>query len=307
MEIRTDSSTRELAAHQQATLCHAPVTIFAIPKAFSGDAVRIQSNAFRSWARLGPSVDVLLFGDEPGIENFANSHRLAHISRIERNHNGTPLVSSAFAAAHAASSSSILVYCNSDVILDSDFVRALERLESQRQIEQWLAIGQRTDLQVDREINFDCSSDIEFLRAHHARQGIKSSAVCKEYFAFNRRLFQQIPPFAVGRGNWDNWMVASTKKLAIPVIDLSSQVTAIHQSHDYSHMNASRLKCYLSGSEARENERLAGGRNWVSGTSCTHRLTDNGIEKITALQAAIDFAKDLPRSARLVRQVLFGR
>ncbi len=288
-------------------ICRAAVTIFAMPKAFVGDAKLIQKNAIRSWTQLSPAVDVLLFGDEEGITDFAAENQVAHVSHVDRNANGTPLIGSAFSMAHEVSSSPVLVYCNSDVILDRSFVAAMEQLSNQSQFENWLAIGQRTNLSVDREIDFEDDSQVQWLRQHCKTEGRRSSAVCKEYFAFNRELFKAVPAFAVGRGNWDNWMVASVKPEGIPVIDLSQQVAVIHQDHDYSHMQASRMKCYVSGEEAKQNQRLAGGRNLISGTTCSHRLNAGNIEKIGPVRASIDFLTDLPRFAKLMIQLLFGR
>ncbi len=288
-------------------LCHAPVTIFAMPKPFVGDADLIQKNAIRSWAQFSPAVDVLLFGDEEGIADFATENGVAHVSNVDRNSNGTPLVSSAFSMAHEVSTSSVLVYCNADVILDRSFAAALEQLSNQNQFDNWLAIGQRTNLSVDFEIDFENPTQLQQLRQRCNTEGVRSSAVCKEYFAFNREMFQSVPPFAVGRGNWDNWMVASVKPDGIPVVDLSQQVSVIHQDHDYSHMRASRMKCYVNGEEAKENQRLAGGRNLISGATCTHRLVDGRITKIGPVRASADFLMDLPRFAKLMIQLLFGR
>jgi hypothetical protein len=288
-------------------LCRAPVTIFAMPKPFVGDAELIQKNAIRSWAQLSPAVEVLLFGDEDGIAEFAAENNVAHVSHVDRNSNGTPLVSSAFSMAHEVTTSPILVYCNADVILDRGFAAALEQLSNQSQFDDWLAIGQRTNLSVDFEIDFQNPTQLQQLRKRCKTEGVRSSAVCKEYFAFNRELFRSVPPFAVGRGNWDNWMVASVKPNAVPVVDLSQVVTVIHQDHDYGHMQASRMNCYVNGEEAKENQRLAGGRNLISGTTCTHRLVDGRITKIGPVRASIDFLTDLPRFAKLMTQLLFGR
>jgi len=295
------------SAPKAQTLCHAPITIFALPKAFVGDANRIQSNAFRSWMQLSPAVDVLLLGDEEGIAEFAAEHNVAHIGQVDRNSSGTPLVSDAFSIAHQVSSSATLVYCNSDVILDHSFVRAMEALSDQNQFEKWLGIGQRTDVAIDRELNFDDKTDLQWLEQHCVANGEKSSHVCKEYFAFSRNLFEDVPPFAVGRGNWDNWMVASVKPMGVPVIDLSGHVTAIHQSHDYAHMVGSRMNCYVNGDEARENQRLAGGRNLISGAVCSHRLEAGGVEKIGIVRGALDFLGDVPRFAKLMTQLMLSR
>ena len=304
---KTKDTIQQQVATEVRPLCHAPITIFALPKAFSGDADRIQSNAFRSWMQLSPAVDVLLLGDEEGIGEFAAEHLLAHIGEIGRNSNGTPLVSDAFSLAHQVSTSPILVYCNSDVILDHSFVQAMEALANQTQHLQWLGIGQRTDVAIDRELRFEDESQMQWLKQHCDANAQKSSHVCKEYFAFSRNLFEDVPPFAVGRGNWDNWMVASVKPMGVPVIDLSRCISAIHQSHDYAHMQGSRMNCYVNGEEARENQRLAGGRNLVSGAVCTHRLEGDRVEKISFVRGTLDFLGDVPRFLKLMTQLMLSR
>jgi len=56
-----------------------------------------------------------------------------------------------------------------------------------------------------------------------------------DYFIFPCGLFRDIPPFAVGRPAWDNWLVYKARSLGLPVIDATKMVTAIHQNHAYSH------------------------------------------------------------------------
>ena len=87
-------------------------------------------------------------------------------------------------------------------------------------------------------------------------------------------------------------------------MDLSSQVLAIHQMHDYGHAGASRMACYVNGAEARENQRLAGGRNLIAGSTASHVLGINGVEKIGTLRKMSRFVWDLPRFARLLIQLL---
>jgi len=288
-------------------VCHAPITLFAIPKAFTGESIRIQRNAIESWMQLSPAVDVLLLGDETGIEDFAHSIGAFHENQLDRNASGTPLVSSAFRQAHELSTSPILVYCNADVILGPDFVAAIEQLFEANSFEQWLAIGQRTDVKVDRQIDFDSATQTQWLAEHCAANGSLSSRVCKEFFVFPRELYRDVPAFAVGRGNWDNWMVANAKANRLPVIDLTKKVTAIHQAHDYAHIKSSRLNVYVNGEEAVENQRLAGGRNLISGSTCSHRLSEDGIKKIGVAEAAFDFLRDVQKFAKLMVQLLFGR
>ena len=282
------------------------VTIFALPKPFGRDTDLIQKNAIRSWARLAPHVEVLLIGDEDGIAEAAEELGVRHAGGVKFNDCGTPLVSSAFEIAHRETNSPILAYCNCDVILMKDFVRAIEILVSEKSLERFVAFGQRTDLKVEREIRFDQLMQIEQLMNDCQKHGVLCSNVCKEYFVFNRELYKDLPPFAIGRGNWDNWMIHSAKQNKLPVVKISELVTAIHQAHDYRHTGAGRFKCYVSGEEARENLRLAGGRNLISGSTATHRLSKDGLTREPALLLNTAFWVDIPRFVRLMMNMMFG-
>lgn len=294
-------------AQQSRSFIHAPVTIFALPKPFVGAAAVAQRNAIDSWKRLSPAVEVLLLGDEDGIAEYATESNVGHVGDVKRNQHGTPLVSSAFEIARQASSSPILVYCNADVILNQDFVRAMEQLSKLDPLDDFVAIGQRTDFKIDRAVDFSNSYQVEELLQQCKNEGKLSSAVCKEYFAFNRDFYQSVPDFAVGRGNWDNWMVAHARAKNVPVIDLTRSVLAIHQAHDYSHFCGSRLNCYVSGDEAKTNQCLAGGRNLIVGSTCTHWLDRTEVKPIGYLRTAINFMRDVPRFIGLMCKVLVQR
>jgi len=77
------------------------LTLFTIPKPFSGAAAIAQDNAIESWQRVAPDVEILLFGDEAGIAEAAVRHGVGHVAQIRRNEHGTPLLDDAFATAQA--------------------------------------------------------------------------------------------------------------------------------------------------------------------------------------------------------------
>ena len=300
--LMNDSGTeaRELSANQSLPA----VTIFALPKPFGGKTDLIQRNAIQSWARLKPDVEVLLLGDEAGIKETAEELGVRHASGLKSNEHGTPLLNSAFQLAHQESTTDYLAYCNCDVILTRDFPNSIKRLADEAHFGQFVAFGQRTDLNVDRAIDFDQSIQVERLLKECQIEGVRSSNVCKEYFIFNRQLYKTIPPFAVGRGNWDNWMIHSAKQNRVPVINLSKMVTAIHQSHDYSHASLNRWGCYVSGAEAKENRRLGGGSHIISGSTANWKLTRDGLKKELPKLINPSFWADAPRFTRLVFDLL---
>ena len=312
MNARTDLKTNTKPIAKSAS---ASFAIFTIPKPFDDPHIAcIQRNAIASWCALGSDVEVILIGDDAGVAETAIDLGVTHINDVDRNGHGTPLVSSAFEIAKTVSNAPVLIYCNADVILLKDFNAAMKNLLSTDIGQEFLAIGRRTDLDIDHIIAFDNRLMVKDLLEKKQLTGTLASIVCKEYFAFPRDLFDDIPPFAVGRGNWDNWMVANAKRQGVAVVDLSDQAMAIHQNHGYQHikthseasLDRQRKHCYLSGIEARENQRLAGGKHIISGSTASHRLTASGVAKNRLPALNLKFWSDLPRFARLVRGLFFS-
>ena len=283
-----------------------PITIFTIPKAFEGHFGLIQRNAIRSWIELG--LDVIVLGDDAGVAQTAAELGARHLSGLVVNEHGTPLINDAFRLAGQQSTSPILAYCNADVILLKDFVDSVSRIKDSEIGSKFLMIGRRTNLNIEREIQFSNRDEIQRLKSELQSEGQLGPVVCKEYFVFNRDLFQDVPALAVGRGNWDNWMVADAKSKGVAVIDATDSTTAIHQEHDYSHTQDNRMACYVSGEEARENQRLAGGRNLIKGSTADWKLNAAGQVRACRMRwMHLGFWRDLPRFSKLLINLFSSR
>ena len=101
------------------------LTIFTAPKPFTNPHIALmQRNAITSWLNLGPQVEVLLMGDETGMTEIRPGMGVKHLPDVERNSNGTPLVSSMFALARQHSTSPLLACVNADIVLMPDVVRS---------------------------------------------------------------------------------------------------------------------------------------------------------------------------------------
>ena len=282
-------------------------TLFAIPKDFVGHTGLIQRNAIRSWMRLGSNVDVILLGDAAGIKEAASETGATHIPGVSCNEHGTPLISSAFKLAQGQAKSDYLTYVNSDIILLKDFQRSIERIINYG-MKQFLAIGRRIDLEISSEFSFDNLHQVETILNNVQQFGRQAPLVCKDFFVFHKSMFNEMPPFAVGRGNWDNWVVHSANRNNTPVIDLSQCATIIHQNHDYAHMhNGGRKAAYVTGDEAKQNETLAGGKHIVSGCASTYCLTPTHLKRRSMSGLNIPFWTDIPNFLRLLRNLFFGR
>ena len=237
----------------------ADLTIFTAPKPFTNPHVAvIQRNAIRSWIALGPKVEVILIGEEEGLAEAAASLGVKHLPEVQRNANGTPLVSSMFELARQASDSPLLACVNADILLMPDLLQGAQNALSQSS--KFLLVGQRWDLEVLETLEFSPGWP-EQLRDRAQRQGRLHRASGSDYFVFPRDCFVNMPAFAIGRAGWDNWMIYSGRAQAWPVIDGTHDIMIVHQNHDYSHLPGGQPHYKLP--ETFQNIRLAGGRRAI--------------------------------------------
>ena len=107
------------------------ITIFITPKGFDRDHIAmIQRNAIRSWKALGNDVDILLIGDDPGVEENAKALDVRYVKDVKRNSSGTPMLDDIFRIAREKSDSPLLAYVNADIILKPDFVEISRKISS---------------------------------------------------------------------------------------------------------------------------------------------------------------------------------
>jgi len=231
------------------------LTIFATPKPFADPHIeRIQLNAIGSWLQLGEEVDVVLIGDEEGYSAVVDKYKISHRPQITRNEWGTPLVDSIFEQARSVSQDNLLAYVNADIILTPDFVTTIQEV---CQIEErFLVVGRRWDLKIEKEINFD-GNWVDELEQKMQSQGKLHNHAAIDYFVFPREIFTEIPPFAIGRAGWDNWMIYHAIQRNWMVIDITPSVIVIHQDHDYAHLPEG--KPHFDLDESNRNVKLGGG------------------------------------------------
>lgn len=254
------------------------LAIFTAPKPFTDPHIRtIQRNAIQSWLRL-PDVQVILVGEEDGLAETAAEFGLLHLPDVRRNQHGTPLVSSIFQLAREAAEAPLLAYVNADILLLPDFTEAARRAAAR--VENFLLVGQRWDLDVTEPLDFSGEGWAAALRQRAQQEGKLHPPAGSDYFIFPRRLFRDMPDFAIGRAGWDNWMIYKARRAGWPVIDGTPSVFIIHQNHDYHHLPGGVP--HYRQPETFENIRLAGGRAATRFTlaDVTHRLTADGLQPV---------------------------
>lgn len=233
------------------------ISIFTAPKAFTDKHIGvIQRNAIRSWKAIG--AEVILVGDDAGVAEAAVDLGVDHRPQVKRNSYGTPMIDSIFELGRQAATGDLLACINTDIILLPDFNLAAERVSQLEK--EFLIVGQRWDLDVREELDFSrdwverLENEIKTRARRHPRGG-------SDYFLFPRNVFQFIPPFAIGRAGWDNWMIYEARQRHWKMVDGSADINIIHQDHDYSHLPGARPHYKLP--ESFDNVKVGGGKRTV--------------------------------------------
>ena len=231
------------------------ITLFSAPKPFTNPHIAIiQRNAIASWTKL-PDVDVILLGDEPGLEDAARDLGVKHMREIPRSPSGAPMMDAMFSLARQHGAGQLLCIINADIVLFPDFVETARQIAAQR--EKFVMLGQRWDY--DQTTLLDFSENwADRLRSTVYRQGILHRPAGSDYFLFPQDCYTDLPAFIIGRAGWDNWMIYKARKENWPVIDATPSVMIVHQNHDYSHLPGGQP--HYKHPETDINIRLAGGR-----------------------------------------------
>ena len=272
------------------------LTLFAMPKPFLGHIGVIQRNAIRSWIRACSGCEIILFGSDEGTAEVASELGVRHVPDVASNDHGTPLVSDLFEQAQRVASYDLLAYVNADIILMSDFLQAIGNVS--HQAERFLMVGQRWDVAIEQPWDFDAPNWEANIRSHVQKQGGLHPKTGIDYFVFPRGLYDTVPPFAIGRTAWDNWLIHYARRRSAIVVDATESVTAVHQDHDYGKF-ASKDRLW-TGEEARLNQRLMGGA-YSTLDHASHLLSPQGLRYAWTLGELLRHPRRLMGRYRLLR------
>lgn len=255
------------------------LTLFSIPKPFAGLAAVQQRNAIKSWLCLSPACQIILCGDDPSVIAAASELGVESMPTVRCSEFGTPYLDSVFRQACAKARFPLLCYVNSDIILMDSFTDAIARIK----LGKFLAVGQRTDLDISEPINFEDPFWGSKLLEESSARGELHSSFGIDYFAFTRNSnLHLLPPFLVGRPRWDNWFIYNARKLKTPIVDITPVCQVIHQNHNYAHIPQWKGKSW-NGPETERNSELYKSLVGKTDHHCntkdaTHILTKNGLK-----------------------------
>jgi hypothetical protein len=104
------------------------LTFFSTPKPFQGHINVIQRNALRSWQRVHPDAEILLFGDDKGASEVCAELGIRHVPGVRENRYGTKYLASIYDQAQELARHNLLCHVNCDILLLDDFRRSVERV-----------------------------------------------------------------------------------------------------------------------------------------------------------------------------------
>jgi len=208
------------------------ITLFTIPRAFTGGDKTRQENTLGSWTRLIPRPEIILFCGDPGVAEAAKQFDCVHVPDIKCNKKGIPYVSHVFRLASQMATNDILCYANADIIFIQDIITAAKTVKEHFNDEPFLVVGQRWNAPVPEPLEFTDGWQHRLqAQVKHNRSNISSCAI--DYFMYSRGAVVDLPDFLVGSPKWDNWLVKNAEKRRVQIVSATQALTCIHQQHEH--------------------------------------------------------------------------
>lgn len=253
------------------------LTILAVPKPFCGHIGVIQRNAIASWTRLRPRPEIFLFGDDQGVAEIATELRVYHNNNLARSTLGTPMLDDLMLRGREIARTPLLAYVNSDILLLQEWLDAVMKVR--QWFSRFLAVAYRLNIDLTEPLDFEVDGEVKLRNI--LPLGVPGDPTAIDIFAFTPDVYENVPPFAIGRGWFDQWLIKEACRQRIPVVDVTNVACAIHQNHGYDHIGGS-LHGVLSTEEGNRNLAFYGGTpHSFSLLNATHELEpDSTLHRI---------------------------
>jgi hypothetical protein len=291
------------------------LTLFCSPKPFRDEAAWNQINALRSWRTIGRDVEILIFGDAPGAAEAAAEVEATFLPEVECSPSGAPSFNAMGAYARKHGRYDLQVYVNADIVLNASAVWSMAFVG--RRFERFLLVGERLDLAENttcdvRQANWPNQLGSWVDQGRAKLQG--PTAV--DYFGFRRGTWEDLAPVYMGRAGCDQALLHYCLKRAIPVIDGTLAMLAVHQFHDYRHVKGGKQQV-SQGDDRKAMSRAHG--LWHSVPTIAdadYRITESGqIDRncrrrwLRRMELGMRYRLGMDRAAMVLRalQYLGGR
>lgn len=211
------------------------ITFFTTPKPFTGKNKINQLNALRSWKQFSPECEIIVFDNIIGDDSFIKELVVINIVNLEKFSKEIPLpfVNDLFHKASQFARNPICCYLNADIILPENFLEIVIKIHKKLK-SKYLLVGQRYDIDIDKELIFNKNWEIEFLNENRNKLTLHPP-LGSDFFVFpkNQYIKNDIPRLVIGRPGWDNWFIYNGVKIkGIKVVDVSEATIVYHQNHN---------------------------------------------------------------------------
>jgi len=251
---------------------------FTIPKPFKDPKISLaQKNAILSWLELTTAENIILFGNDEGVNEFANKYNFIHYPNIKTNKNNIPYLNDAFEKVQKYFDADIYTYINADIILFKKYNDILQNIFNK--FSSFLSIGCRHNTSIDFEIDFNKENwDAEFI-SYAKTHGQITNTTWTDYFTFTKNFWDTIPDFIAGRPIFDIWFLTNALINFKNVIDVTDVNFAIHQNHSYNHVKYNKNEVWF-GKDSYFNHLNAGKYYFLGNIKYSYyKYTKDGIIK----------------------------
>lgn len=254
------------------------LTIITTPKPLSlGDNRLAFQNAIRSWVRLSPRPEILVFG---GDRALVESEGGKWVGDFKATPQGRPYFDDFISRAETLATNDILMYCTDHLILTSSLPPAV-KMVADTFSGHFVIIGKRWGLHVQKPIDFSNPNWESILWDRVIEAGSPGNNAAKDYIVFRRPLgLLPIPNFIMGYPCYDTWLAWAALRANYPVVDASDTVIVVHQSHKFVEGDVWKRDKTPGGQHNRRIGRFQlhlDGKGAIS--QATYVLTHSGVEK----------------------------
>ena len=184
---------------------------------------------------------------------------MQHVPEVACNEFGTPLFDDVLAQAERRAEFDIALLRQRRHHPD-ERLRGGRFGETRRSLARFLLAGRRWNYGLTEPLEFAPDWEAARCGARCRRRANCSWPGAIDYFCFPRGLWGDIPPFAIGRTVWDNWLLWRARARGAALVDATTSVLAVHQNHHYGHLAGGRGGAF-HGPEAQRNVALTGGEH----------------------------------------------
>jgi hypothetical protein len=274
------------------------ITFITTFKPFKPPFDTIQLNALKSWLRFCPPCEIVVIGAEEGVkEAVDHMPYVTMIPSVKRSAFGAPLLDDFIRTGESVAKHELICLVNGDIIIADDILKVVKTVKK-RFNNRFLLTCRRYDTTIKELINDTWYEKIKSIREQAIKAYLGRKPRGADLFVFGKGLFDEIPPFAIGRLVWSRWLIYKGLSMGIPVIDATEALTVIHQQHDYAHITESSVQsaflkgkagydAVVLGQDYKHNLTLGGVGAYFSEDDCNYILTRHGLGRRTDIRFSL--------------------